>query len=63
VDLYSHYERERAAHDFFVLPYPIARGCVATYFPEANALVPLQLKAHRSGTPASKSVVVEVRRR
>jgi anaerobic selenocysteine-containing dehydrogenase len=63
VDLYSHYERERAAHDFFVLPYAIARGCVATYFPEANALVPLQLKAHRSGTPASKSVVVEVRRR
>ena len=63
VDLYSHYDRERAAHDFFVLPYEIARGCVATYFPEANALVPLQLKAHRSGTPASKSVVVEVRRR
>jgi molybdopterin-dependent oxidoreductase alpha subunit len=63
VDIFSHYDRDRAAHDFFVLPYDIARGCVATYFPEANALVPLHLKAHRSGTPASKSVVVEVRRR
>ncbi|MEZ4756389.1 MAG: FdhF/YdeP family oxidoreductase [Flavobacteriales bacterium] len=63
VDLFSHYEVERSAHDFFVLPYEIARGCVATYFPEANALVPLQLKAHKSGTPASKSVVVEVRKR
>jgi molybdopterin-dependent oxidoreductase alpha subunit len=63
VDLFSHYGEERAARDFFVLPYDIARGCLATYFPEANALVPLQLKAHRSGTPASKSVVVEVRKR
>src|SRR5690606_5113813 len=61
VDLVSTYDRERVADDFFVVPYDIAPGCVATYFPEANVLVPLGLKAEKSGTPASKSVVVRVR--
>ena len=61
VDLISNFVRERIAEDFFVIPYDIAPGCVATYFPEANVLVPLQLKAYKSGTPASKSVVVRVR--
>jgi len=63
VDLISNYGHERIATDFFVVPYAIARGCVATYFPEANVLVPLELKAHKSGTPASKSVVVRLRKR
>ncbi|MBX3284343.1 MAG: FdhF/YdeP family oxidoreductase [Actinobacteria bacterium] len=63
VDLVSSYDRERVATDFFVLPYGIARGCVATYFPEANVLVPLHLKAEKSGTPASKSVLVSLRKR
>jgi molybdopterin-dependent oxidoreductase alpha subunit len=54
---------ERTATDFFVIPYAIAKGCVATYFPEANVLVPLEQKAKFSGTPASKSVVVKVRKR
>jgi anaerobic selenocysteine-containing dehydrogenase len=63
VDLVSEHGRERVATDFFVVPYDIARGCVATYFPEANVLVPLDLKAEKSGTPASKSVVVKLRKR
>jgi molybdopterin-dependent oxidoreductase alpha subunit len=63
VDIISHYEHERTAEDFFVVAYDIARGCVATYFPEANVLVPLHLKAEKSGTPASKSVVVGLRKR
>ncbi len=63
VDLVSNYDRERVAEDFFVVPYDIARGCVATYFPEANVLVPLGLKAEKSGTPASKNVVVRLRLR
>lgn len=63
VDLISHYGTERIATDFFVVPYEIALGCVATYFPEANVLVPLELKAHKSGTPASKSVVITMRKR
>ena len=63
VDLVSHYGTERRATDFIVVPYAIARGCVATYFPEANVLVPLELKADKSGTPASKGVTVQVRKR
>ncbi|MGV9012040.1 MAG: FdhF/YdeP family oxidoreductase [Flavobacteriales bacterium] len=63
VDLVSDHGRERVATDFFVVPYDIARGCMATYFPEANVLVPLELKAERSGTPASKSVVIRLRKR
>ncbi len=61
VNLYSHYEgKKRVAACFMVVPYPIPRQCVATYFPEANVLVPLHLKAHKSDTPASKSVVVRM---
>ena len=61
MDLLSNYGHERIATGFFVVPYAIARGCVATYFPEANVLVPLDLKANESGTPASKSVVITLR--
>ncbi|MGH8879115.1 MAG: hypothetical protein ACRD0P_17540, partial [Stackebrandtia sp.] len=51
---------ERRASDFRVVGYPIARGCVATYFPEANTLVPLDHTAKGSHTPVSKSVVVRL---
>ena len=50
----------RVARRFAVLPYAIPRGCCATYFPEANVLVPLGSVARKSNTPASKSVVVTV---
>jgi hypothetical protein len=40
--------------------YPIARGCCATYFPEANVLVPLDRTAAISNTPASKSIFVRL---
>ena len=63
VDLVSHYGFERVATDFFVVPYDTAKGCVATYFPEANVLVPLELRAAKSGTPASKGVVITLRKR
>jgi molybdopterin-dependent oxidoreductase alpha subunit len=63
VDLTSHFEDgERLARRFVVAPYPIPRGCCATYFPEANVLVPLGAVARKSNTPASKSVVVTVTR-
>ena len=59
VTLKSHFEGEvRAVSGFKVAPQSIPKGCVATYFPEANPLVPLRLKADKSHTPASKSVVV-----
>ena len=63
VDLVSHFEgEERTARNFSVVPYPIPRRCAATYFPEANVLVPVGHVAERSNTPASKSVVISLRR-
>ncbi len=63
VDLVSHFEgEERVAQHFTVVEYNIPRGCAATYFPEANVLVPLRSIAEKSNTPASKSVVISIRR-
>ncbi|MBW1875359.1 MAG: molybdopterin-dependent oxidoreductase [Deltaproteobacteria bacterium] len=50
----------RIAPRFTVVPYPIPRRCVATYFPEANILVPLNNYAAGSYTPASKDVTVRL---
>ncbi|MFT3710947.1 MAG: FdhF/YdeP family oxidoreductase [Archangium sp.] len=47
---------------FRVIPFDIPRGNCATYFPETNALVPLESFADESRTPTSKSVVIEVTR-
>jgi molybdopterin-dependent oxidoreductase alpha subunit len=61
VDLRNdHGGRERWARAFMVAPYRIPRGCVATYFPEANVLVPIDTTAAVSNTPTSKYVVVTV---
>ena len=62
VDLVSHFEdEERSARRFVVVPYDIPRGCAATYFPEANVLVPVGHVAEKSNTPASKSVIISIR--
>jgi molybdopterin-dependent oxidoreductase alpha subunit len=62
VDLISHFEgEERIARHFTVVPYSIPRRSAATYFPEANVLVPLRHFADKSHTPASKSVVISIR--
>jgi molybdopterin-dependent oxidoreductase alpha subunit len=50
----------RIAPRFTVVPYPIPSRCVATYFPEANVLVPLNRFAEGSFTPASKDVTVRI---
>ena len=64
VDLVSRFrDDERRAERFVTVAYEIPRGCVATYFPEANVLVPLEHVAEKSNTPASKSVVVRVEAR
>ena len=61
VDLIGEYKGERrVAPRFIVVPYDIPRGCTATYFPEANVLVPVDDFADGSRTPASKSVVIRV---
>lgn len=61
VDLTSYHRNEkRVARHFMVAPFRIARGCTATYFPEANVLVSVDNSADRSNTPASKSVVISI---
>jgi len=63
VDLVSRYNvAERVARNFVVVAYNIPRRCAATYFPEANVLVPVSYFADKSHTPASKSVVISIRR-
>ncbi|HEY6659930.1 MAG TPA: FdhF/YdeP family oxidoreductase, partial [Pyrinomonadaceae bacterium] len=62
VDLVSHFEgEERIARRFVIVPYDIPRRCAATYFPEANVLVPVRNVALKSNTPVSKSVVISIR--
>src|SRR5690349_16362362 len=51
---------ERRAEAFRLVSYPTARGCAATYFPEANVLVPLDSTAEGSNTPTSKQVIVRL---
>jgi molybdopterin-dependent oxidoreductase alpha subunit len=63
VDLVSHFEgQERIARRFIVVPFSIPPRCAATYFPETNVLVPIGSVAEKSNTPASKSVVISVRK-
>lgn len=61
VDLTSHFRGERrTAPKFMVAPYDIPRRCAATYFPEANVLVPIDSVADVSNTPTSKSVAITI---
>jgi len=67
LDITSHFknngrEETREAACFLAVPYDIPRGCVATYFPEANVLVPIGSVALRSNTPTSKAIVVSLAR-
>jgi molybdopterin-dependent oxidoreductase alpha subunit len=61
VDLTSHFQgKQRTAPSFMVAPYAITPGCTATYFPEANVLIPIESVAEVSNTPTSKFVVITV---
>ncbi|GAA5165364.1 FdhF/YdeP family oxidoreductase [Viridibacterium curvum] len=53
---------ERTAKRFLLVEYDIPDGCLASYFPETNALVPLGAFADEARTPASKSVPVRLSR-
>ncbi|MGZ6748797.1 MAG: molybdopterin dinucleotide binding domain-containing protein, partial [Nocardioides sp.] len=62
VDIVSEWEdgSERCAPKFRVVSYDTPRGCTGAYYPETNALVPLDSKAEGSNQPAFKSVVVRL---
>ena len=54
--------QERRMTQVIAVIYQIARGSVATYYPEGNCLVPLDYIDKVSGTPSYKSVPVRVTR-
>ena len=61
VDLVGEWhDGERRCERFRVVGYPTARGCAAAYYPETNALVPLDSVGVGSGTPTSKSIVIRL---
>jgi anaerobic selenocysteine-containing dehydrogenase len=61
VDLVGAYAgRVRRAQRFQVVPFDLPRGNCATYFPEANVLVPVESVARDSNTPTSKYVVITI---
>lgn len=61
VNLHNHFGGvTRTAERFIVVPYNIPVKCVATYFPEANVLVPIDSYADISQTPTSKSVIITI---
>ena len=61
VDLTSHFEGDSlTAPKWRVVEYEIPSGNIATYFHEANCLIPLNSVAEGSNTPTSKSVCVTV---
>ncbi|MEJ7739213.1 MAG: FdhF/YdeP family oxidoreductase [Chitinophagaceae bacterium] len=63
VDLYNYYNQvERVARNFIIVAYPIPENCTATYFPEANVLVPITSVAEKSNTPTSKMVVIKIKK-
>ncbi len=63
VDLVGrHGDGDRRAPNFLAVPYDLPRGNCATYFPEANVLVPIDTVARDSNTPASKYVVIGIER-
>ena len=58
VDITSHFEGEtRTADGWQLVAFDIPRGNIATYFPEANVLIPLNSTADKSNTPTSKWVI------
>lgn len=62
ITLYNNYNNTlRQVEGFSVIPYNIPKGCIATYYPESNPLVPIQLTANLSHTPSSKSVKVKIK--
>jgi len=47
------HDGERSVQGFILVEYDIPEGCLASYFPETNPLVPLDSVADRAGTPTS----------
>jgi len=63
VDLINNFEgTTRTANGFLIIPYDIPTQSTATYFPEANVLVPIKSVADISNTPTSKTVIITIQK-
>ena len=62
VDITSLYDdgESRSAKRFLLVAYDIPRGCLASYYPETNGLIPLSSFAIDARTPTSKSIPVKL---
>ncbi len=60
VALASYYDKERIVENFKIVEYDIKERCIATYFPEANPVIPYTETARKSNTPVSKSIKVKI---
>ncbi|WP_323960316.1 FdhF/YdeP family oxidoreductase [Arthrobacter sp. JZ12] len=62
VDVHGEYTdgKDRVLRKFRAVSYPTARGCAAAYYPEGNALVPLDDTVKGSNTPVSKGVIIRL---
>ncbi|TDX29546.1 formate dehydrogenase major subunit [Modicisalibacter xianhensis] len=58
----DHQGTPRRAPAFRLVSYDIPAGCCAAYYPETNALVPLESAGADTGTPSSKAVAVRLER-
>lgn len=54
--------QQRRAERFLLVEYDIPRGCLASYYPETNPLVPLESFSVTARTPTSKSIPVVLAR-
>jgi formylmethanofuran dehydrogenase subunit D len=55
-------EESRLVEEFEVVAYDVPIRCAATYYPEANPLVPIGSVADGSNTPTYKSVRITIER-
>ncbi len=63
VDLFNYTDGiERVARLFIIVPYNIPARCTVTYYPETNVLVPISTVAEKSNTPASKMVIIKIKK-
>ena len=53
---------ERVARLFVVVPFNIPERNAATYYPEANVLVPIGSVAEKSNTPTSKMIFIKIKK-
>lgn len=61
VDITAIYDNDtRSLNNLKLMPFDLPRGCVATYYPEANDLIALHHYAPQSDTPAFKSIPVRI---